>query len=157
MAPAWEVSMKITDRLKVEHGVFLRQLRYLEDLLEREAPKAVLAAALETIARAEEHHTMIEDRLLYPELTRVFGEDLPALRELAQEHDHVRLLVSVIRSGEFDADDVHRFIEALRVHLEREIHQVFPLVEEVLPPERLASLSNWDAEHVLESLRPGAG
>jgi hemerythrin-like domain-containing protein len=145
--------MKITDRLKVEHGVFLRQLRYLEQLLEHDAPKAVLATVVETIAKAEEHHTMIEDRLLYPELTKVFGEDLPALRELAQEHDQVRRLVATIRSGDFDGDVVHRFLQALRVHLEREIHQVFPLVEEILSPERLASLSNWDAEHVMEALR----
>jgi hemerythrin-like domain-containing protein len=145
--------MKITDRLKVEHGVFLRQLRYLDKLLEREAPKAVLAAAVETIAMAEEHHTLIEDRLLYPELAKVFGEDLPALRELAQDHDEVRGLVAAVRSGDFDGDVVRRLVGALRVHLEREIHQIFPLVEEVLPPDRLLSLSNWEAEHVLETLR----
>jgi hemerythrin-like domain-containing protein len=145
--------MKITDRLKVEHGVFLRQLRYLEQLLEQDAPKPVLATAVETIARAEEHHTMIEDRLLYPELAKVFGEDLPALRELADEHDQVRRLVATIRSGDFSAGDVHRLVKTLRVHLEREIHQIFPLVEEILPAERLVSLSNWDSEHVLEELR----
>ncbi|HEX6739416.1 MAG TPA: hemerythrin domain-containing protein [Vicinamibacteria bacterium] len=145
--------MKITDRLKVEHGVFLRQLRYLDDLLASEASKPVLAAAVETIARAEEHHTTIEDRLLYPELARVFGEDLPALRELAREHEQVRRLMGVVRSGEFRGEDVRRLIQALRVHMEREIHQIFPLVEEVLPPERLASLSSWEAEHVIEGLR----
>jgi hemerythrin-like domain-containing protein len=148
--------MKITDRLKVEHGVFLRQLRYVDDLLADAASKPVLAAAVETIARAEEHHTAIEDRLLYPELARVFGEDLPALRDLAREHEQVRRLVAVVRSGDFGVEDVRRLVQALRVHMEREIHQIFPLVEEVLPPERLAALSSWDAEHVVESLRDEA-
>jgi hemerythrin-like domain-containing protein len=144
--------MKITDRLKVEHGVFLRQLKLVESLLSRETPKAVLASVVETIAQAEEHHTMLEDRLLYPELAKVFGEDLPALRELAREHRDVHALVTLIRSGRFQEDDVRQFVKALRAHLEREIHQIFPLVEEILPPERLVSLSSWDAEHVLESL-----
>ena len=149
--------MKITDRLKVEHGVFLRQLRYLEYLLEYDAPKAALAVAVETVARAEEHHTTIEDRLLYPALTKVLGEDFAPLRELNQEHEHIRLLVGKIRSGEFDEDTVHRLVDGLRVHMEREIHQIFPLVEEILPEERLTSLSNWEAEHVLESLEPDHG
>jgi hemerythrin-like domain-containing protein len=148
--------MKITDRLKVEHGVFLRQLRYLDELLAAAVSKPVLAAAVETIARAEEHHTEIEDRLLYPELARVFGEDLAALRELAREHEEVRRLVAVVRSGDFREEDVRRLVQALRVHMEREIHQIFPLVEEVLPPERLAALSSWEAEHVVESLRDEA-
>jgi hemerythrin-like domain-containing protein len=147
--------VKITDRLKVEHGVFLRQLRYLEHLLEYDAPKAALAVAVETISRAEEHHTAIEDRLLYPALTKVLGEDFPPWLELEQEHRHIRQLAGKIRSGEFDGDTVHRFVQALRVHMEREIHQVFPLVEEILPEERLSALSNWDAEHVLESLGEG--
>ena len=147
--------MKITDRLKVEHGVFLRQLKYVEQLLEHEATRAVLAAAVETVAQAEAHHTMIEDRLLYPELTKVFGKEFQPLVELAEDHAHIHRLVSVIRSGAFDEDDVHRFVDSLRVHLEKEIHQIFPLVEEILGPERLVSLSNWDAEHILEGLPPG--
>ena len=147
--------MKITDRLKVEHGVFLRQLRYLEHLLEYDAPSAALAVAVETISRAEEHHTTIEDRLLYPALTKVLGEDFPPWRELEDDHKHIRQLVGKIRSGDFDGDTVHRLVQALRVHMEREIHQVFPLVEEILSEERLIALSNWDTEHVLEALESG--
>jgi hemerythrin-like domain-containing protein len=149
--------VKLTDRLKVEHGVFLRQLRYLGQLLDHDAPPAVLSAAVETIARAEEHHSAIEDRLLYPELARVLGEDCPPLRELDADHQQIRRLVGKVRSGDFDADTVHRLLHALRAHMEREIHQVFPLVEEVFSEEKLAALSNWDSEHVLEALESGEG
>ena len=41
--------MRITDRLKVEHGVFLQQLRVLRSLVELDAPTPILAAVVETI------------------------------------------------------------------------------------------------------------
>ena len=50
--------MKITDRLKAEHGVFLCQLDHLQDLVRREASLEVLEAVAETIASAEERHVI---------------------------------------------------------------------------------------------------
>jgi hypothetical protein len=78
--------MKVTDRLKVEHGIFLRQLRYLEHLLSSHSPKTALATAVETICRAEEQHAALEDRVLYPALTKLLGEDHPALQRLNEDH-----------------------------------------------------------------------
>ena len=52
--------MKITDRLKVEHGVFLAQLRHLEQMVAVRAPAPALAGAIETIARAEAHHSALD-------------------------------------------------------------------------------------------------
>jgi len=142
--------MKITDRLKVEHGVFLQQLKVVRELLALDAPPAVLAAIVETIATAEERHSEIEDRALYPALTRALGDGFPALVAVRAEHAAIRQAVATIRSGEFVAADVEHFARIVRDHLEHEIHSLFALAEEWLTEEQLASMCNWNVEHVYE-------
>jgi hemerythrin-like domain-containing protein len=142
--------MKITDRLKAEHGVFLWQLDHLQDLVRREAPREVLKAVAETIAYAEERHSSMEDRVLYPALCRAIGREFPLLQRSRAAHDELRQLVAGIRSGAFDESTVDAFAERLRDHLEREIHDVFALAEEVLSAEKLAAMANWDVDHIHE-------
>jgi hemerythrin-like domain-containing protein len=144
------MSMKITDRLKAEHGVFLWQLDHLQDLVRREASAEVLGAAAETIAAAEERHASVEDRLLYPALARALGREFPLLQRSSAAHHELRQLVARIRTGEFDASTVDTFAERLRDHLEREIHDVFALAEEVLSAEDLVAMANWDVDHIHE-------
>ena len=144
------MSMKITDRLKAEHGVFLSQLEHLQDLVRREASLEVLQAVAETIAAAEERHARVEDRVLYPALARVLGGECALLQRWRAAHDELRQLVARIRAGGFDESTVEAFGERLRDHLEREIHDVFALAEEVLPAERLTGMSNWDVDHIHE-------
>jgi hypothetical protein len=55
------MSMKITDRRKAEHGVLLCQLDHLQDLIGRKTPREVLAAVVETIAKAGERLTGTDD------------------------------------------------------------------------------------------------
>jgi hypothetical protein len=43
----------------------------------------VLAAVVETIASAEDHHAMIEDRVLYPALVQANGGEFTLLHEAA--------------------------------------------------------------------------
>ena len=45
------------------------------------------------------------------------------------------------------------FVDLLRDHLEREIHGVFALAEDLIPQETLAQMANWDVDH----LRDAAG
>src|SRR5262245_1228900 len=94
--------MKITDRLKVEHGVFLVQLRVLEQMVEQRAPAAALAAAIETIAQAETHHAALEDRLLYPALVEKVGPDAPPLRTIRTDHQRIQELLDGIRKSQAD-------------------------------------------------------
>lgn len=145
------MAMKITERLKVEHGVFLFQLDHLEKLVQSQAPPQILKAVVEAIASAEEHHTEIEDRLLFPALAKAVGRELPLLVKSEQEHQEVKKLVGLIRSGSFDEVTITSFIEVMRKHLEREIHDVFTLVEDIIPTEQLVSMSNWDVEHLYEA------
>ena len=145
------MAMKITERLKVEHGVFLFQLEHLERLVQGGAPPLVLKAVVGAIASAEAHHTEIEDRLLFPALAKAVGRELPLLVKSEQEHQEVKKLVDLIRSGSFDAVTVTAFVELMRKHLEREIHDVFTLVEDLIPTEQLVSMSNWDVDHLYET------
>jgi hypothetical protein len=54
--------MKITERLNVEHGVFLTMLERLEDLVQLKAPSDVLAGVAQTVLDVIEPHCRIEDR-----------------------------------------------------------------------------------------------
>jgi hemerythrin-like domain-containing protein len=145
------MSMKITERLKVEHGVFLYQLARLEELALGNTPMDVLAAVVETIASAEDHHAMIEDRVLYPALVQANGGEFTLLRKARAEHVELRKLVTRIRSGVFDEHTVCAFVALLRDHLEREIHGVFALADELIPPDALAQMANWDVDHLHEA------
>ena len=142
--------MKLTDRLKVEHGVFLRQLAYLDALCAAEAPAVALRAVVEAITAAEEQHALVEERTLYPVLEEVLGAGAPPLAVAAAEHREVAALAQRVRQDGFTIADVAAFAATLRRHLEREIHDVFRIAEEILTEDRLASLCNWEEEHVFD-------
>ena len=144
--------MKLTDRLKVEHGVFLKQLAFLEGLVKLDASSRLLAVVAETIVMAEEDHSQIEGRILYPELEKAVGKDYPALRQVADDHSAIAAIVKRVRAGENDPKTILEFVALMREHLEREIHGLFALAEEWIPGDRLEALSNWEEEHVYESL-----
>ena len=143
--------MRITDRLKVEHGVFLQQLRVLRGLVELKAPNPILAAVVETIAVAEEHHSEIEEQALYPALAKVLGPGSSALLAVASEHAAIRQAVAKIRGGEFEPPDVLALADTLREHLEHEIHSLFALADEWLTEAQLVSMCNWNVEHVYDT------
>ena len=145
------MAMKITERLKAEHGVFLFQLDHLERLVQARAPRAILKAVVEAIASAEEHHSAIEDRLLYPALVKMIGREFPLMKKAEREHEEVQKLVDQIRSASFDETTVTAFVALLRKHLEREIHDVFSLADDMIPVDQLVSMSNWDVEHLYEA------
>ena len=145
------MAMKLTERLKAEHGVFLFQLDHLESLVRRRAPREILQAVVETIASAEEHHSAIEDQLLIPALVEAIGREFPLLQKAEREHEEVQKLVDGIRSGSFDEKTVAEFVRLLRKHLEREIHDVFGLADDMIPADKLAAMSNWDVDHLHEA------
>ena len=143
--------MKITDRLKVEHGVFLCQLRLLRGLVELKAPTPILAAVVETIAVPEEQHSQIEEQALYPALAKVLGPGSSALLAVARDHAALRQQVARIRGGDFEIADISRFADLLHEHLEHEIHTLFALADEWLTEAQLVSMCNWNVEHVYDA------
>jgi hemerythrin-like domain-containing protein len=142
--------MKITDRLKVEHGVFLVQLKHLEQMVIARAPAAALTAVIETIAEAEAHHSALEDRLLYPALAAKLGPDCLPLRNIMADHQRIQQQLAGIRAGEPDPQATMELVTTLRDHMEREIHEIFVLAEDVLPEAALHSMCNWDVQHIYE-------
>lgn len=144
--------MRITDRLKAEHGVFLRQLKTLERLQEAGAPAEALAAVVAAIADAEEHHSALEDRVLYPALVRVLGLEKAGLKEVAGEHARLRELSAAILSGRFEGKDVADYARLAREHFEHEIHGAFVLAEEWIVGEELERMANWNVDHTFEAL-----
>jgi hypothetical protein len=70
------------------------------------------------------------------------------LRKARAEHVEIRRLVTRIRSGAFGEHTVFAFVTLLREHLEREIHGVFALAEELIPQDTLARMANWDLDHL---------
>jgi hemerythrin-like domain-containing protein len=144
--------MKLTDRLKVEHGIFFKQLAFLESLAKLGAPASVLGVVAETIVTAEEDHSQLEGRVLYPELEKAVGRDYRPLTQVAEEHAALAALVARMRAGTVDAGLAMEFVNLLRDHLEREIHGLFALADEWIPAERLEALVNWEEEHLYESM-----
>lgn len=143
--------MKITERLKVEHGVYLLQLRHLEALLEAQASPEVLKAVVRAIAMAEDQHSKLEDNVLYPELAKVVGNEFAPLAQVREDHRTLAEL-SGRAAASGDHADIKAFIDLLRAHLEREIHNLFALAEEVLSADLLRRLGNWQEEHIYREM-----
>ena len=142
--------MKITDRLNVEHGVFLGLLEQLDDLVSRDPAPSVIGAAVTTILAVIEPHCRFEDEHFYPVLREALGRDFPPLVAVDAEHRAVEGLCRALRAGSWDPATVTALTRSLRAHIEKEIHLVFPLAEEWIPAETLARASDWYAEHVHE-------
>ena len=143
--------MRITDRLRVEHGVLLRQLRAIEELQAVGAYPEALRAVVAVLARAEEHHSELEERVLFPALARVLGADHEALRVVGADHARLRAAADHITGGDFGPDDVRLYVATAREHFEREIHGLFVIAEELLGDDALSSMANWNVDHTFES------
>ena len=144
--------MRITDRLKAEHGVFLKQLKALERLQQQGASNEALAAVVAVFAEAEEHHSSLEERVLYPALAKVLGPGEPALAAIAQEHARLRELSTAISAGRFRPEDVAEYARLAREHFEHEIHGIFVLAEQWIDDAELSRMANWNVDHTYEEL-----
>ena len=147
--------MKITERLKAEHGILLILLDHLDDVLRRRAGREAMQATVDAIAAAEEEHALLEDKLLFGLLAESLHPECPTLTALQEDHRHIGHIAQQVRLGAFDEEMVRGYSSRLRQHIERETHYFFPLVEELVAEDALATLGNWDEEHVLRQVRRG--
>lgn len=147
--------MKITERLKAEHGILLILLDHLDEVLRRRAGREVLKATVDAIAAAEQGHALLEDKLLFGVLAESLSPECPTLTLLQDDHRCIGRVAQQICLGAFDEEMVRGYSSRLREHIERETHYFFPLVEELVPEDALARLGNWDEEHVLRAVRRG--
>lgn len=140
--------MKVTERLKAEHGVLLSLLDHLDELVKTGADPCVLQATAATVIAAEDKHALFEERLLFRLVAASLGPESRLVSSLLEEHARIAELGRRILAGADDAPTVAAYATGLRTHIERETHRFFPLIEELVPEEKLVAVSNWDSEHV---------
>ncbi len=138
--------MRVTERLRVEHGILLRQLHHLEILFEEGASPATLQGAVGSIEVTRRSAAELERRVLLPVLSRLLGRDYAALRKAEADHEEIAAMAAAMRETPPSRDEARRFAERLRLHLGSEVHSLFAMAEETIPADRLEALVNWDAE-----------
>ena len=140
--------MKVTERLKAEHGVLLSLLDHLDELVKAGAAPCVLQATASTVMAAEEKHALFEERLLFRLVAASLGPESRLVSSMLEEHATIADLGRRILAGADDVATVGAYATGLRAHIERETHRFFPLIDELVPEEKLVAVTNWDAEHV---------
>lgn len=143
--------MKITDRFRSEHAVFLEQLHVLSGLLDAGEPTGAIVAAVRTLAAPLGRHARREEDALFPLLVPVTGEGGP-IGALTEEHRFIERQIGVITGSSSRAELRFAFdavAGTLRGHIAKEDDVLFPLAEGILGDERLAALD--------EPARVGAG
>lgn len=144
--------MKITECLNTEHGVFLTQLEFLEQLVKEKAPDEVLRGVTRTIARAVERHRHVEEKFLYPAILREIGKDFRPIQVMESEHEEIgRLVFEIIRGSAGLSTLVTNFIGVLRQHIMKEIQVLFPLSEERISKQELEQMACQCVEYVHET------
>lgn len=128
--------MRITERLDVEHRMFVLQLDDVSELIRAGAAPAVWQAAAGTIARVVAVHVSLEEHLVFPALGEARPEWAGLLAELEREHRWMERLARAIPQDVSGAVTLE-WIELLRQHVEKETFIAFPLAEESLPAARL--------------------
>jgi hemerythrin-like domain-containing protein len=144
--------VKITECLNTEHGVFLTQLNFLEELVAAKAPHEELRAVLRAIARAVERHRHVEEKFLYPAILREFGKDFPPIQCMEAEHEEIgRLIFEVTRGSDQTPALVTNFIQVLRQHIGKEIKILFPMSEEKISVHELEEMTSKSVEFIHQS------
>lgn len=133
--------MRITDRFRGEHQVFVEQLGVLRSMLERGVSPEAFVAALQTLAAPLGRHAGREEEELFPALAGA-GVEAP-VRVLTDEHRLIDGWIGRIAAGL--APDELRSVFAelestLRGHIEREDEILFPLAERMLGDDRLIEM-----------------
>jgi hemerythrin-like domain-containing protein len=154
----------LLDRLRAQHRTIRRNLNRLESVasaLERgEAMDRHELSRLFTFFRefVQAEHESIEESLLYPAIeSRCPRDEVASLRRLEAEHAWGdRILRDLVpTSNEKTARLIRTFAPLLRLHIEREETQLFPIAERVLTPIELESLGRA-CDAVLAATSPGA-
>jgi hemerythrin-like domain-containing protein len=134
--------MKMTECLNAEHGVFLTQLSFLEQLVGEQASHEVLRAVTRAIARAVEQHRHVEEKFLYPAILREFGHGFAPIKCMESEHEEIgRLIFEITRGSKETPALAARFIEVLREHIGKEIKILFPMSETKISGKELEEMT----------------
>lgn len=121
-----------------------RTIEQLLASLERSDAAAVEEAQVDAIAAAFAAHAATEERDLYPALADVDAGLARMAAESLEQHEEVREVLAELRAMSGGDAGYPQRLDALvldlRRHLEREESEVFPVLRDAMPPDRLAEL-----------------
>ncbi len=165
--------MKITKYLKKEH-ITIRMIadimgRLSEKSIEKARPRKHLRKII-TLSEIliENNHWCKEETILFPAMTEngIRGEN-NIIQAMLDDHEQTRMLLSLLRNA-FSRDiDVRQttvpklhkilreFQEHLRFHLEKEEELLYPLADQLIPPDRQGEL--FSAYQQIEKKQKQAG
>ncbi len=88
-------------------------------------------------------HFREEDEALLPFFARFGDVDVESIRQMQREHVLIRRDVSLLLSAsDWQPEALHALGQTLEGHVRLEERVVFPLIEETLPDDALATLSD---------------
>ncbi len=101
------------------------------------------------------YHFDAEERVLFPELNK-YPELQALIAELVKEHQTLREIFRQAGEGALDRPALLAFGETLSGHVRKEERVLFEKCQELMPPERLATLGRALDEYFGASGMPGA-
>ncbi len=132
--------MRITDRYRAEHAVFVQQLGVLTTMLRGGASLYEVIAGVRTLAAPLRTHAENEEHALFPAL----GPDADApVQILTQEHSQIERWIGQMTapgSRVEVATIFASFDRLLRGHIVREDEVLFPMAERALDESDLVAL-----------------
>ena len=133
--------MRITDRFRSEHAVFVQQLGVLDAMLRGGASLDEVIAGIRILAAPLHRHAQNEESTLFPALDP--DADAP-IRILTQEHSQIERWLQRMTSAPVtraDLTDIFRSFDALlQGHIVREDEVLFPMAERALGESELVAL-----------------
>lgn len=137
--------MRITDRFRNEHQVFLEQLDVLQGLLAAGEPIDGVVTALRTLAAPLSRHARREEEELFPAIGRLASGPIGLLVE---EHRWIEARIEAMAAAPSRLDLerlVDEFARTLREHIAKEDEGIFPIAERVLGNSTLNELDRSEA------------
>lgn len=138
--------MNIVQVLKIQHGVFLEQLRYLEEFkktAESTTDMAGMKQIVFCIADTLRKHSKVEEKYLFPALKPYLGKEMCVAAVAEFEYAEILKIVAALGKTT-DVESVMlettKFIVYVRDHFAKEECVLFPLAEKKLSQKRLEAL-----------------
>ncbi len=132
--------MRITDRFRSEHAVFVEQLGVLATMVRGGGSVDEIVAGLRMLAAPLRRHAENEERTLFPALGPDAGAPVQILtQEHAQMERWVERMTDTSSRTEL-ATVFESFDRLLRGHIDREDDVLFPMAENALGDDEIAAL-----------------
>ena len=134
--------MRITDVLRIEHGLLRRMMRELGDWLAQSLPAPALRERAIMFSIALEDHAQREEKLLFDPLSAKSSDARNWVDMMEIVHDEVRGLFEEIASSPRDpTDKLWTMLQLTEEHFVKEENEVFPLAENLIDLETLTQLA----------------